>query len=117
MNFEEARKKHAEWRVKFRTAITSKATLDAPAIAKDNCCDLGKWLHGEAKSKYAALPSYLECVKKHAAFHTEASKIAGVINSKKYDEAQSMLGIGTGFSAASGAIGTALDALERDAVR
>ncbi len=115
MNFEEARKKHAEWRVKFRSAITTKATLDATAIAKDNCCDLGKWLHGEAKTKYAALPSYQECVKKHANFHLEASKIAGVINAKKYDEAQSMLGIGTGFSSASGAIGNALDALERDA--
>jgi len=116
MNFEEARKKHAEWRVKFRSAITAKATLDADAIAKDNCCDLGKWLHGEAKAKYAKLSSYDECVKKHAQFHVEASKIARVINSKKYDEAQALLGLGSGFSAASGAIGSALDALERDAV-
>jgi methyl-accepting chemotaxis protein len=115
MNFEEARKKHAEWRVKFRSAISAKATLDASTIAKDNCCDLGKWLYGEAKSKYAALPSYQACVKKHAAFHVEASKVACVINSKKYDDAQAMLGIGSGFSSASGAIGNALDALERDA--
>jgi Chemoreceptor zinc-binding domain len=117
MNFEEARKKHAEWRVKFRSAITAKATLDAEAIAKDNCCDLGKWLHGEAKLKYAKYSSYTECVTKHAQFHVEASKVARVINAKQYDDAQALLGVGSGFSRASGAIGSALDALEKDATK
>jgi len=27
--------------------------MDAATISKDNCCDLGKWLHGEAKIKFA----------------------------------------------------------------
>lgn len=117
MNFEEARKKHAEWRFTFRSAITTKATLDAEAIAKDNCCDLGKWLYGDAKIKFAKYPSYTECVKKHAQFHVEASKVARVINARKYDEAQALLGMGTGFSSASGAIGSALDTLEKDATK
>ena len=24
-------------------------TMDVGTLAKDNCCELGKWLHGEAK--------------------------------------------------------------------
>lgn len=115
MDFEEARKKHAEWRVRFRSTITKKETLDADAIAKDDRCDLGKWLHGEAKGKYSRLSAYSECVKQHAAFHLEASKVALVINAQKYEEAQALLGVGSGFSSASGAIHTALDELEKQA--
>jgi len=115
MDFEEARKKHAEWRVRFRSTITKKETLDADAIAKDDRCDLGKWLHGEAKGKYSRLNAYSRCVKEHANFHLEASKVARVINAQKYDEAHAMLGIGSGFSTASGAIHTALDELEVEA--
>ena len=115
MNFDEARQKHADWRVKFRNAITKKETLDPAAIAKDDRCDLGKWLHGEAKKKYSALPAYAECVKHHAHFHVEASKVAERINAAKYDEAQALLAMGSGFSRASASIGTALDQMERAA--
>jgi methyl-accepting chemotaxis protein len=112
MNFDEAREKHAQWRVKFRNAITKKETLDPAVIARDDRCDLGKWLHGEARAKFSTLPAYAECMKHHAHFHVEASKVAERINAAKYDEAQAMLGMGSGFSRASASIGTALDQLE-----
>jgi methyl-accepting chemotaxis protein len=115
MNFDEARQKHAEWRVKFRSAITKKETLDPAAIAKDDRCDLGKWLHGEAKARYSALPAYSECVQRHAHFHVEASKVAEQINAAKYEEAQALLAMGSAFSKASASIGTALDRLEQSA--
>lgn len=115
MNFDEARQKHADWRVKFRSAITRKEKLDPAAIAKDDRCDLGKWLHGEAKAKYSGLPSYRECVERHAHFHLEASKVAESINAAKYDEAGELLAMGSGFSKASAAIGVALDGLEKEA--
>lgn len=50
MDLNNAIAKHSEWKTKLRSAITRKETLDASTISKDNCCDLGKWLHGEAKS-------------------------------------------------------------------
>ena len=115
MNFDEAREKHAQWRFKFRNAILKKETFDVDVIAKDDRCDLGKWLHGEAKAKYSRLSSYADCVKKHAHFHVEASKVAKVINAQKYEEALALLDIGSGFSIASAAIGTALNALEKEA--
>ncbi len=48
MDLDQAVAKHAEWKVKFRKAISAKEQLDTASIAKDNCCELGKWLHGEA---------------------------------------------------------------------
>ena len=45
MDLNQAIEKHAEWKVKFRSAIVKKESMDAGTISKDNCCELGKWLH------------------------------------------------------------------------
>jgi methyl-accepting chemotaxis protein len=67
MDLKHAIEKHAEWKLKFRSAISKKETMDAGNISKDTCCDLGKWLHGEAKAKLGSLKSHSVCVSKHAA--------------------------------------------------
>jgi Chemoreceptor zinc-binding domain len=115
MNLESATAKHAEWKLKFRAAIMNNETLDTVTIAKDNCCDLGKWLYGEGKSKFSGLSSYNECVSKHAVFHSEAAKVAVAISLRKYAEAEAMLASGTGYSAASSAVGVAILKLKKDA--
>jgi hypothetical protein len=115
MDLNEAIKKHAEWKLKFRKAITDHETMDAATISKDNCCDLGKWLYGDAKTKFGKLSSHAECVAKHAAFHVEAGKVATTINAKKYEEAENMLGSGTGYASASGAVGVAIMNLKKEA--
>jgi methyl-accepting chemotaxis protein len=107
MDLDSAIGKHAEWKMKFRNAISKQEQMDAATIAKDNCCDLGKWLHGEAKTSFSRLASYAECVKKHAAFHVEAGKVATAINAKKYAEAEAMIGGGTIYAQASSAFGVA----------
>jgi Chemoreceptor zinc-binding domain len=115
MDLSEAMQKHAAWKIKFRQAISEKQTLDSETISKDNCCDFGKWLHGEAKSSYGKLPSYSACVSKHAAFHTEAGKVAKTINDKKYKEAEAMLELNTPYTLASGAVGNAITHLKKEA--
>jgi methyl-accepting chemotaxis protein len=114
MDLSQAIEKHALWKLKFRTAISAQEKMDATTIAKDNCCELGKWLHGEAKAKFAALPSYSLCVAKHAAFHSEASKIAHTINAKKYTEAEAMLNAGTPYAMASNEVGIAITKLKKE---
>jgi methyl-accepting chemotaxis protein len=115
MDLDSAIGKHAEWKLKLRSAIAKKEHMDAATISKDNCCDLGKWLHGEAKTKYGQLSSHSECIKKHAAFHIEAGKVASAINSQKFAEAETMLGSGTPFSASSSAVGVAILSLKKEA--
>ena len=98
MDLDNAIKKHTEWKMKFRTAIKMKETMDAATIAKNNVCELGAWLAGEAKAKHGSLSGYQECAASHTAFHTEAGKIATAINANKFDEAEKMLGAGSAFA-------------------
>ncbi len=114
MDFNTALAKHAEWKLKFRTAISKNDSMDAITIAKDNCCDLGKWLHGEAKIKFSKLGSYTDCLSTHASFHKEAGKVANTINAKKFKEAEAMLGAGTPYSAASNKVGSAILNLKKE---
>jgi len=114
IDLDKALEKHSEWKVKLRTAISKHEEMDVATISKDNCCDLGKWLHGDAKSRLAHQPSYSECVSKHAAFHVEAGRVATMINAKKYSEAETMLGAGSSFVSASTAVGVAIMRLKKD---
>ncbi len=114
MDLSTAIQKHAEWKTKFRSAMMKQEQLDVATIAKDNCCDLGKWLHGEAKAQFGQLGSHTDCIKKHAEFHTEAAKVAVEINNKDYSKAETMLGMGTTYSAASNAVGGAILRLKKE---
>lgn len=102
MNLDKEIIKHADWKIRFSNAIFRRESLDSyvmQTIRKDNCCELGQWLHGEGKAQYGRLPSYKACLKKHAAFHAEAEKIALTINAKHYHEASKMIGINSAFNA------------------
>ncbi len=101
--------------MKLRSAISKQESLDLATISKDNCCELGKWLHGDAKAKFGKLASYSECVSKHAAFHVEAGKVAAAIRAKKFTEAEAMLDANTGYNTASSAVGVAVIHLKKEA--
>lgn len=115
MDLDSAIGKHAEWKVKFRNAISKQEQMDAATLAKDNCCDLGKWLHGEGKASFGRLASHAECIKKHAEFHREAAKVATAINAKKYAEADAMIGSASTYAKASSAVGVAVMQLKKEA--
>jgi len=115
MDLNQAVQAHAEWKLKFRSAISRHEQMDVVTISRDDCCNLGKWLHGEAKAKFSKLDSFAQCVEKHAHFHKEAARIAEAINAKKYDAASTMLDAGTAYTAASNAVGAAIIHLKREA--
>jgi hypothetical protein len=115
MDLDNAIGKHAEWKLKLRAAIAKKESLDAAAIASDDVCELGQWLHGEANVKFGRLPSHAECVSKHAAFHVEAGKVAAAINAARYDRASEMLALGSGYTTTSTAVGMAIMHLKKAA--
>ncbi len=108
MDLNMAIQKHAEWKYKLLTAMTKAEPLDVATISKDNCCEVGKWLHGEAKTLYGHLGNYAKCLSAHAAFHAEAGKVAAMINSQRKDEAERMLASGTPYHEASKKVGVAI---------
>jgi methyl-accepting chemotaxis protein len=115
MDLDSAIGKHAEWKMKLRSAISKQETLDAATISRDNCCELGKWLHGDGQTSFGRLASFRECLTRHAAFHVEAGRVAATINARKYPEAMAMLNAGTGYAAASAAVNTAIMSLKKEA--
>jgi len=114
MDLNIAIQKHAEWKTKFRSAMMKHEQMDVATISKDNCCDLGKWLHGEANDQFGQLASHAECIKKHAEFHVEAGKVALAINSKNYTQAEAMLNTGSTYANASSAVGGAIMRLKKE---
>lgn len=46
MDLDLAIAKHSEWKSRLLAAITNNETLATATMAKDSCCALGKWLHG-----------------------------------------------------------------------
>lgn len=113
MDLDLAGQAHAQWKVKLRMAISKQETLDAASIGADNCCPLGKWLHGDARGLYGKLPAYRDCVDRHAAFHREAGAVATAINQKRFAQADKMLDAGTPYAAASSAVGSAILGLKK----
>lgn len=115
MDLNNAVHKHAEWKTKLRSAISKHEQMDVATLAKDNCCELGKWLHGEARAKFSQLVSHGECIQKHAAFHVEVAKVATAVNAKKFAAAEAMLEAGTAYARISSALSVAFIRLRKEA--
>lgn len=115
MDLDNAAQTHGEWKLRLRLAITKKEFVDTQVIARDDCCALGKWLHGEARQRYAGLAALGACVTQHAAFHREAGKVASAINAGDYANAEKMLDAGTPYSKVSSAVVAAILTLKKQA--
>ena len=105
INLDNAIKAHADWRSKLRTAAKQHEQLDADTISRDDCCELGKWIHGAGSSSYGGKPTFVALIGAHAQFHQEAGKVARCVNQGDSAKAEQMLESGTGFGRASGEVG------------
>ena|ERR1035437_267291 len=91
MDLDSAISAHEQWVFKFKNAISTASTLDAATIAKDNCCEFGKWLYGEGRSMHGHRARFSDIIERHAEFHKLAGKVAEAVNAKQYKEAQDMI--------------------------
>lgn len=97
------------WKTKFQIAMADSKPLDALNIAKDDCCNLGKWLNSsEAHSYIGHLQNHNDCLVKHTAFHAEAGKVAEIINAKEYENAHQLLNHASSFCRTSMALVSAI---------
>jgi len=101
---------HVQWKTKFRMAIQKQESMDAVTISRDDCCEVGKWLHGEGRKQHGQLPSFQEVVREHAKFHKVAGNVATTINAKRFAEAEQIISNGTEFASQSSAVDVALHA-------
>jgi len=101
MNFDEALRAHVRWSLQFKDAIEGESKLDIATISAADRCELGQWLHGEARAKYGTLDSYSVCVARHAHLHQVAGQLAQRINEGNYALASSLLHDGSPYTEAS----------------
>jgi hypothetical protein len=114
INLDNAIKAHADWRSKLRAAANNSEQLDAETIARDDCCELGKWLHGAGGSKFGGKPTFVSLIGGHKKFHIEAGKVARVVNQGAGEQAVNMLGSGTPFAIASGEVSRIIVQLKKE---
>lgn len=114
MDADRALHTHREWKDRLRMAMARQERLDINAIAADDCCAFGQWLHGEAKERFSRLPGYARCIEAHAAFHREAGKVAGMVNAGHLLEADGMLAYGSPYAHASEALAKSVIALFKE---
>jgi hypothetical protein len=100
MDLESAIGKHAEWKVKFRAAISKNQKMDIAHVGNIHICEFGTWLDGDGKKQHMHLPEFSNLVEIHKELHQEAVKVAGLINAGKYPEAEAALS-GASYSEAS----------------
>jgi len=115
VDLDNAIQKHAQWKFKFIDALHTKEHMDVAAISKDNNCEFGKWLHGDAKAEFGQERSYAKCVADHAAFHVEAGKIAVLVNAHKADEAERLMAAGSQYSGVSKTVAVSIIELKNAA--
>jgi hypothetical protein len=114
INLENAIKAHADWRTVLRSAANKSEQIDAETIGRDNCCELGKWLHGAGNSKFGGRPNFVALISGHREFHMEAGKVARAINQGAGSQAEKMLSSGTPFARASGEVGRLIIQIKKE---
>lgn len=100
MDLESAIGKHAEWKVKFRSAISKRQQMDIDHVGNVHVCEFGTWLDGDGKKLYLHLREFAELIEIHKRLHQEAVKVAVMINAEKYSAAEAALS-GASYSEAS----------------
>lgn len=113
INLDNAIQAHADWRAKLRAAAFSGESLDIDCIRRDDCCALGKWIHGPDGAKFSQRPVFVDLLAQHKAFHQEAGKVA-LAASHRSPEVEKMLASGTRFSTVSNEVTRLIVQLKRE---
>ncbi|WP_170073026.1 methyl-accepting chemotaxis protein [Malikia granosa] len=97
LDFDRAIESHHQWRVTLRNSIARKLKVDVDRLRRDDCCDLGRWLHGPAGQAWSSNPVFTRLLQSHRDFHQEAGKIGDLINRNQLREAEQLIGSGHPF--------------------
>jgi len=99
---------HRSWKDKLLAAVESGEVLDVATIKRDDCCDLGRWLHSEGGKLYGTKPQFIKLMETHTEFHAVTGVVAGIVNSKDHETAKALIGRSSQFASASMNVGMAI---------
>ncbi|MDD2811601.1 methyl-accepting chemotaxis protein [Rhodoferax sp.] len=116
LDFDKVISAHAQWKTKFRAAITQQEQLKAETIARDDLCELGKWIYSEGKSVLGQSTEFAKLVSEHKQFHHCAGDVAHIINQRQYAAATDKIGPRSAFTQASNQVISTLGRMKRGAL-
>ena len=91
---------HSRWKWRLRNYIDgTSAALNASLAEKDDGCELGRWLHGDARQELIPVLRG-EVLEKHAAFHRAVADLVRLVQAGRHSDARASLGCEGGYSAA-----------------
>ena len=104
MNFDDAIAAHTKWRTRLRMFIAGQGEkLDSAAVCKDNACDLGKWIYGEAV-QYKNTTAYAALQREHANFHRCAGDVVKKVEAGDAKAAEALVERGAFVTASTNTI-------------
>jgi len=116
IDFDKALAAHQQWRITLRNAINRGLKLDAETARRDDCCELGRWLHGAGGQRWGTTPAFTTLLQAHKGFHQQAGKAAELINQNRMVDAGALLDSGQPFHQMGQQVVAAIRAL-RDATK
>ncbi|NDI87602.1 CZB domain-containing protein [Undibacterium crateris] len=93
LDIESAMIAHENWKIRLVTFLDGKSTeeMRPELICFDDRCDLGKWLHGDAKKYFEKNSNFIYLVNEHKNFHYHASNVVSLKLQGKDQKADQLL--------------------------
>lgn len=93
LDFSSAIQAHEDWKRRLLAVINDQAeeSPDPAKVACDNCCVLGKWIHGPGKLAHGSSPMLFALRTHHAHFHKAAALVLEKAQKGERDAATEML--------------------------
>lgn len=109
MDFDGAIQAHAAWKLKLGSYLRRPdRSIDHNVLCRDDRCELGKWIHGEGRVKYAGLPEFKTLQLEHASFHLAAAEVVRLADRGEATAADTSIGGSSKFATASKAVVVAI---------
>ena len=94
LDFASALSAHQAWRKLLLDLLADpdkEGFPDAATVGRDDCCTLGRWLHGDGKARFGVGPQFGTLLEEHRAFHHTAGQIVVQLQARKLDEASRLI--------------------------
>lgn len=93
LDFAQAIRAHQLWKRRLLRVIDGVAdeALDIATVRRDDCCDLGRWLHGEGARRHGSGATFRHLVLTHQTFHEAAADVLTVCLDGRRDTARTMV--------------------------
>jgi hypothetical protein len=108
LDFYKAIAAHQRWKVRLSAYVKGESNeqLNWQVICKDDQCDLGKWLHHDARVPHAQFSLFTRLIEEHAEFHRRAGEVVQLTDEGLQDAALKLVTNGDYARASHKVIGT-----------